>query len=164
MELRACRAQAGREEGRLIFPLPRLSSAAEPGSSGDAHGEIREFWGVLGTCTEIRGRYGDGDTGTDRAPVKNHVYSIDGPGRIFSPPFHDQVIIQLNFMEFVRVRFDGVRPSGNQVDGSCCSLKAPWHAFGWLLRDGDAAYKLRADKCNEVEQGYKSITVGPDVE
>lgn len=70
-------------------------------------------------------------------PVNDSMYSTDAPR--FYEDGHGNNICWIdssnNFMEFMRVRLDGVKPSGETVQGSRCSPYYPWHAAIWLSRD-----------------------------
>jgi len=102
----------------------------------------------------------DGNTNDeDSTPKNDHIYSIDGPGHV-NDGAYDQYVRRLNFLEFVRVRFDGTAPSGNTTSGSRASAKAPWYAHMWSEKDG-AKYKERAGKGSAVTQGYKAILPAP---
>jgi len=72
-------------------------------------------------------------TEESNTPVGNHIYSIDGPG-FPNNGAAAQVVLQANFYEFVRVRFDGQVLAGENTDGSRCSDKALWRAFFWVER------------------------------
>jgi hypothetical protein len=66
----------------------------------------------------------DGDE-SEVATQSNHFYSMDSPGIGVGLTSYGE-IWRYNFREWVRVRFDGTRPSGNQVSGSRCSAKNEW--------------------------------------
>ena len=69
-------------------------------------------------------------------PVNNHMYSIDAVG--FTEDGWGVIWwshSKNNFMEFMRVRVDGIKPTGEAVLGSRCSPYYPWHAALWLSRD-----------------------------
>ncbi len=57
----------------------------------------------------------------------DEYFDFDVPGLRGDGAAADLVIRRLNFKEFLRVRFDGIRPSGNIVDGSRCSPYWDWH-------------------------------------
>jgi hypothetical protein len=103
------------------------------------------------------------------APNDNHsMFSIDGPGPNSAdrPPSHQKLHVCLNFREFLRVRFDGKRPSGNRLDGTRSSPKVEWHARhrldknaagNWARTTGDAAETAT----NDVGLGHVAITAPP---
>ena len=109
---------------------------------------------------------GDGPTGVDvdlstddiassdedNTPKSNNIYSIDAPGHL-NDAAYDEVIMKINFLEFVRVRFDNITPSGNTREGSRCSVKIPWCAFIWSEKDG-LHYIEKAGKGSSVTEGY----------
>jgi len=105
------------------------------------------------------------NTDNDNTPQNDHLYSIDGPG--FSPNngSEAQVVRRMNFLEFVRVRFDNTTPSTNQIDGnegSRCSNKIGWYVNLWAEKNTTGtAYQQRAGKPNEIKLGYTAILPKP---
>lgn len=96
----------------------------------------------------------------DNTPQNDHVYSIDGPGFPNNGAV-DQVIYRANFLEFVRVRFDGHTPDRTQGnEGSRCSGKWPWYVTIWAEKHG-TSYQQRAGKPNAVAEGYSAILPAP---
>lgn len=70
-------------------------------------------------------------------PVNNHMYSIDTPG-FTEDGWVNNILWEdssNNFMEFMRVNLNGVKPLGETVQGSRCSPYYTWHAALWLSRD-----------------------------
>lgn len=70
----------------------------------------------------------------DATPANKHIYQVDTPGvpsgpwpPASTPPA--KCIQQFNALEYVTVRFDGIRPSGKSLDASRCSPKVAWHSF-----------------------------------
>lgn len=95
----------------------------------------------------------------DNTPMNNHIYSIDGPGHA-NDGIVDQKVRRLNFLEFVRVNFNGITPTGNVTAGSRCSSKVAWRAHMWSEKVGNA-YKQRAGKQSAVTLGHKDILPAP---
>ena len=91
-------------------------------------------------------------------PKNDHIYSIDAPGGVprAAIPSVTQLVQRKNFYEFVRVSFNGTRPSGNTSEGSRCSLKEPWHMDLWLEPQG-GVFGEKAGKLNEVNLGHVPI-------
>ena len=91
-------------------------------------------------------------------PKKHHIYSIDAPGGMGLAviPGVTQYVERKNFYEFVRVSFNGTRPSGNTNEGSRCSPKEPWHMDMWLEPQG-GVFGEKAGKLNEVDLGHVPI-------
>ncbi len=90
----------------------------------------------------------------DVTSSNNKIYSLDGPGHPLNA-FNDQIISRNNFEEFVRVSFDGVRPSGENDNGSRCSDNIPWHAFYWVDKDPtNGKHRMRTGKQNIVDEGH----------
>ena len=82
----------------------------------------------------------DDPDNTDESPrptEADRIYSIDDPGLTGpqSAGAHSYSM-RYNGREFVRVRFNGIRPSGNDVGGSRCSAKALWHVGHHLFDEG----------------------------
>jgi hypothetical protein len=82
----------------------------------------------------------DENRDNDVIPLNGHIYSIDAPGVPIQTinnllTLDDEFIKRSQFHEFVRVRFDGERPSGDTLSGSRCSHKWRWHSFVWLELD-----------------------------
>ncbi|MEA2054804.1 MAG: hypothetical protein U9O96_06860 [Candidatus Thermoplasmatota archaeon] len=74
---------------------------------------------------------------SDKPSNKNHMYVEDKP-RFPESGWGNNILFidsSNNFMEFMRVRLDGTKPSGETVQGSRCSPYYPWHAAIWLSRD-----------------------------
>ena len=96
-----------------------------------------------------------------------HLFTIDAPGfknLSKTAPADVELWLYQNFEEFVRVRFDGTRPSSTtQIDGSRCSFKAPWYSrvsvlyvdptLGWIraVNNGD----------NVIAPGYEAFGALP---
>lgn len=95
------------------------------------------------------------DIDEDNIPKNDHIYSIDGPGPA-NTGGSAQFVGKYNFNEFVRVSFGGIRPSGENADGSRCSAKTAWHSFFWLYGDG-TQYTLALSKTNSVDLGHLPI-------
>ena len=61
---------------------------------------------------------------------------------------------ELLFREFVRVRFDGVKPAANQVDGSRSSDLVRWTAHHtWFTTTDDGIYRTTGD-ATESDENY----------
>jgi uncharacterized protein (DUF2141 family) len=76
------------------------------------------------------------DDESDVPSQNNHMYSIDAPRlREGVWPRNSRVrIMHFNSLEFIRVRLDAIKPSGNRVQGSRCSDYFPWHSAITLYR------------------------------
>jgi hypothetical protein len=89
---------------------------------------------------------------SDRPSAQNHMYSIDTPsfaeggwgGNTFL------IISDNNFLEFMRVRFDGTKPEGETVQGSRCSDYFPWHAAFFLWRSNPGQVTRRQQQETHV--------------
>ena len=110
-------------------------------------------WESFDPADESNDDRGDGDE--DATPENDHIYSIDGPG-IANSGFVDEYVAKLNFYEFVRVSFDGNKPTGENSDGSRASLKIPWHSHFWLEGDG-VKFVPKAGKRNSVDAGHQPL-------
>ena len=92
----------------------------------------------------------------DNTPENNKIYSLDGPGVKVNDGKWKEFVIRANFLEFVRVNFNGVEPKKQTSEGSSrCSPKKKWHVAAWGERveiDGKRQYQQKAGKPNEVEQ------------
>jgi len=82
------------------------------------------------------------DTDESDAPSsQNHMYSVDRVGG--GPQIKDDAFVELtsqnDYKEYMRVRFDGVKPSGESRHGSRCSSYKEWHACHNIIRDGAPA-------------------------
>ena len=81
----------------------------------------------------------DDTVNTDESdrPVNNHMYSVDRPGATEAgwPNNIAWWASMNNFMEFMRVTFNGTRPRGETVQGSRCSDYYLWHAALTLVRN-----------------------------
>jgi hypothetical protein len=100
-----------------------------------------------------------GITDEDSTPNDNRVYSIDAPS-LQNTGLCDQFIMRFNFLEFVRVGFGSVAPSGETDEGSRCSPKVPWRVRMWLQDNGDN-YIPFPGKENSVDEGYLPILPHP---
>ena len=110
-------------------------------------------WEVFDAADESNDDRNNGDE--DVVPKNDHIYVIDGPG-LRNNGAIGEFVAKLNFNEFVRVSFDGVRPVGENSDGSRASLKIPWHAHYWLEGNG-TTYARKAGKRNSVDEGHQPL-------
>ena len=139
-----------------------------------------QAWGVLGGQIVVIDPFhqfavgdaadDDGDASDESLTPKNdHIYSYDTPGytnnavqRGGQPPKpYTQLIRRMNFKEYVRVSFDGTRPSGNTNMGSRCSLKQPWHMFMWLVLQDGSRYGEFTTKQNDVDLNHAAMAPPP---
>lgn len=102
-----------------------------------------------------------------RAPsLKEHMYSSDAPGRGTdqSGPLKAWVM-RINLYTWVRVRFDGNRPSDEKVDGSRTSPRFEWHARHWLVDKFGWFERTTGDNPetdeNDVAPGHKPLGFSP---
>jgi hypothetical protein len=116
--------------------------------------------GPLGRISQTNALGGDdatdgwGTTDEDAEAKQDEIYCIDGPGtKRIDARGRLAFIKRANFFEFVRVRFDGVKPSG-RVDGSRCSNKIPWHIQMGLKPDAAGKWVEDPARPNEVEEGH----------
>ena len=92
----------------------------------------------------------------DESPSPNasdEMFAIDAPG-VGQDAFGDVLWWRANFREYIRVRFDGTKPSGNSIDGSRCSERYDWHMRHRLLKDGT---KWKRDSGDAPESGTNDI-------
>ena len=95
--------------------------------------------------------------------MPHHIYVIDGPG-IGIVAGHNGYVSRNNFKEYVRVRFDGITPSGNTVSGSRCSDKVPWHARFDLVKGAGGLWvgnPASPARNNDVDEGHITIGTAP---
>jgi hypothetical protein len=100
----------------------------------------------------------------DDSPTNGHIYSFDVPGAGSPVAAFDRAVRRHNFLEFVRVRFDG-QPFANQdgqQEGARASSKAAWHSrldvirdFSGLWRRNDAQPQGEVE--NEITLGHKPL-------
>jgi hypothetical protein len=92
----------------------------------------------------------------------DHMYVEDVPGLGSDVRFADWFIYRGNFQEYLRVRFDNVKPSGNTLEGSRCSPNYQWHGRHKLVPDGTKWKRSTGDDPesdeNDIAPGH--ITVG----
>lgn len=102
----------------------------------------------------------------DNKPKNNHVFSVDSPSASLiqssnqvAPPDGTKLVYSGNFYEFVRVRFDGERPTGNNLEGSRCSEKLKWKTqqIG-VKKDGVI---VRIGPKNWIKEGHENIIKKP---
>lgn len=126
-----------------------------------------ELIGVLGgrEVFNDQERYPKGDVANDdahnrdesrRPSGRDFLYATDAPGTP-NPTNRNEGLrtaLRLNAREFIRVRFDGTRPSGNKLDGSRASPRELWHArHTWVTRNGRlhrTTGNLRETRQNDV--------------
>lgn len=99
------------------------------------------------------------------------MYSMEAPGentlQAPDPSDVDAEMIQGNFLEFVRVRFNGSSPEGNGDLGTRCSDKFEWHARLRLrntpqkrwTRDGSVD---RETDANDIGPGHVKLITKDD--
>jgi len=94
--------------------------------------------------------------------VNDHFYVEDAPGRVSDIAGSDLSVLRFNFREFVRVKFDDTKPTGNTVDGSRCSDKFDWHARHRLINRSGKWVRSTGDdrESGENDIGPKHITIG----
>lgn len=100
----------------------------------------------------------NGDTDEDNIPNNDYIYSVDVPGFRSDGRFKE-LVYRANFKEFVRVSFDGIRPTFNVLKGSRCSGKINWHSFLWVEANG-TSYIKKAGELSSVGEGH--LPLGPD--
>lgn len=99
------------------------------------------------------------DRDNDNTPTNDHIYSIDAPGRGTRIANEEEYIFRANFREFVRVKFDGQKPTGNILSGSRCSPKKDWHLRIHAIND-NGTHKQNTNKPNDVD--IEHIEVGEE--
>lgn len=96
--------------------------------------------------------------------VNNRMYVLDGPGISPMGAVADLEVWRFNFREFIRVRLDGTKPSGNVVSGSRGSVKFDWHVRHRWNRGGTGNY-IRSDagetNNNDIAPGHITVGTGP---
>ncbi|MCU0777370.1 MAG: hypothetical protein MUF86_06845 [Akkermansiaceae bacterium] len=103
--------------------------------------------------------HGDEDvTGTG-----DRVYVLDGPGHRVGFNLSDEIVSRNNFNEWVRVYFNGNRPSGNNNSGSRCSSKYKWHAQYHVEWDtASSKYQQKANTSNSVDTNHIPLGAAPN--
>jgi len=100
---------------------------------------------------------------------KNHFYVFDAPGipspaHLANQPF-SHYVARMNFREFMRVRFDSVRPGTNamtggfedKLDGSRTSEKWEWHMRSYVARQGGYWHRI---PCDQEETDQNDVAPG----
>lgn len=97
------------------------------------------------------------DESADPTPAGN-FYSFDAPGWPHDAKNRVAVVHIRHFWEFVRVRFDGVRPSGNKVDGSKASKFFFWnYKLSICNKKGKSDKWVRAPAGGDDETSWNRI-------
>lgn len=100
-----------------------------------------------GDVNRVRSQFPEGEEANDdrhnndesAMPVADLFFSFDGPGLADAdaPRSARRIVYRAHFRDFMRVRFDGVRPKGNRRAGTGASLKVLWDAsHTWRNRRG----------------------------
>jgi hypothetical protein len=98
---------------------------------------------------------GNGDE-SDEPTGEGHMWVIDGPGG----QLRALIVDRWNMREFMRVRFDGTDPSGNEVNGSRCSPKQSWyHRLSFGLVDTPRA--IGAGEMSFVREALNTTATTP---
>jgi len=98
-----------------------------------------------------------GDRGeSDRPTPIGAFYDEDPPGPTGLEPYSGDKW-RYNFWEWIRVRFDGTRPTGNGVSGSRSSPKYAWSVAHTLYKEAGAWHRTTGD---DVETEENTIRVG----
>ncbi len=100
---------------------------------------------------------GEGDEG-DGADSNGYLYVIDGPGSDGPTATSELLNFQSSFREFVRVSFDGVRPSGTS-SGSRCANKYTWHCRHYL-ENGKITGRWRRISGDDTENTQNDVAPG----
>lgn len=147
-----CKPSGLSEIGKVKFDCTRQKDArAWKLEFGEWEKILSDPWPLIDIANDDRGINNDNDNNPNR---NNHIYSIDGPGTPNNGAF-DEFVLRGNFLEFVRVRFDGAVPDALE-SGSRTSDKVKWHCLIWLHKDG-VGYAETSDKPNEVELEHVNI-------
>lgn len=98
------------------------------------------------------------------SPNADHeMFGMDYPGYPSDTGQFDVGLMRENFYEYVRVRFDGVRPSGNGTNGSRCSSKYEWHVRHRFTKNVQGKFQRDsgdAPESNTNDIGPSHITIG----
>lgn len=104
----------------------------------------------------------DDATGDDESiavDASGHLYVIDAPGLDSPYAMRALFLSRASFREFARVKFNGVRPSG-ELSGSRCADKYEWHATHYLER-GAVSGKWRRVGGDATETDQNEVALGP---
>jgi len=87
---------------------------------------------------------------------KNYLYTHDGPGVNTQVASYDTRVMIVNFNEYVRVRVDGIVPTGNATVGSRCSGKVEWHVMHDLFKNSSGNWERNVNG-NGVHVGHVTV-------
>lgn len=124
----------------------------------DFHSHLKKDWPLH---TELPNDDSEGMTGESWSiSTANHFFSYDAPGPNGAAQGHIWYW-EHNFLEWMRVRVDGVRPAGEAIDGSRCSSKIGWHNKHELLNENDVWVRTTGDQLetdvNEIGLDFISL-------
>jgi hypothetical protein len=112
----------------------------------------------------------DDEHNNDESPkptAADNFYVYDSPGhRPRNAGNSQEYAYKGNFLEFIRVRFDGNRPTGNRVMGSRASAKFAWHGAHRLVNQGGVWVRSTGDfpeviGVNSIDPGHIVIGNAP---
>jgi hypothetical protein len=164
----------------IEFELFPPGIAQEPGVKFDIARNIafRE-WAVMKNPPSVNPEYTPGaddvfdtaDKADDDSPsydedvtgIGDRVYVLDGPGHEVGFRYADEIVSRNNFTEWVRVGFNGVRPSGDNNHGSRCSEKYKWHAqYHVEWEPSSTKYQQKANTPNSVDANHIPLGAAPN--
>lgn len=167
----------------IEFELFPPGIATEPGVRFDGARDIafRE-WSITKSPPSVKPEYVPGtddvldlaDLADDDRPPDNdedvvgtgdRVFVLDGPGQAvgLKLPGVDEIVSRNNFDEWIRVSFNGIRPTGNNNFGSRCSNKTKWHAQYHVEWDSvNLKYKQKSNTLNDVAELHIPLGAAPN--
>jgi len=107
-----------------------------------------------------------GNVDESKVPNADHeIFVFDPPGLDNFPLGSVKVLFRANYREYLRVRFDGQRPTSggdSSTWGARCSPKYDWHVIHTLIPDGATMYKrdtgdAAQSASNEIKAGHISL-------
>ena len=159
----------------MSFDIEPIGVSSEPGVKIDISRQVefRAWFVDGGEISHTEGlKWPSGDISNDDAldddegvaPPNSTVYVVDFPGLKEARAVSEQFILRINANEFVRIRVDDKRPTGNVLSGSRGSNKQPWFSklgFKKLPPPNNLLYVRDPTLANVIDLGQTTIGVFP---
>lgn len=148
------------EEPGVKFDITRQREGKDWGKNGNLVIESKPVSLIKDQRVETPNDDGTDEEESEKPDAWGRMYCVDFPGEAGQLATHDVVVWRYNFREFVRVRFDNIRPTLNVEVGSRCSDYYDWHVRHNLIKGKNGIWtrstgdEKQSDQ-NDIGPGHK---------